>query len=442
MDTRRTTPALDVSAIAALRRLRRDPIGLLESAAALGDLVRVPMPRVRVYVVNDPALGWEILSTGHRDFEKSPTLKNAKMVLGEGLLTAEGELHRHQRRLIQPLFHHARVSGWAGLMVAEAERAAGRIPAGRPVDVHERMAALTLAIVGRTVFDTDIEADDAAQVAAALREVLSQFDRQFSPWLPLTAKLPIPATRRFNRAVAVFDRMVYAMIEQRHRAGATRDDLLSLLLAAKEGGVGMADTQVRDEAVTLFLAGHETTSNALTWTWWLLSQHPEVEARLHAELDAVLAGRLPTAADLERLPYTGAVASESMRLRPPAWAIGRQTTVDRDLGGIRMRRGSVVIVSPWLLHHDARWWPQPGAFRPERWLRDDPDRPRHAFLPFGGGPRMCIGEGFAWMEVRLLLATLAQRWSFRLDPSARVELQPVITLRPRYGMMMRGTPTR
>jgi cytochrome P450 len=435
-------PALNRRPLSALRTLRRDPIALLESAAALGDVVRIPIPRVTVWLVNEPAVIWDVLSSGNRDFRKSPTLQNAKRVLGDGLLTAEGELHRRQRHLIQPIFHHDRIVAYGRDMVREAERTAERLRPGVVVDVHAEMARLTLAIVGRTIFDADLEARDAAEVAGALDEVLSQFGRQFSPWLPLTERLPIPSTRRFRRAVGVFDRTVYGLIRDRSDDARRGGDLLSLLLAAKEEGIGMSEEQVRDEAVTLFLAGHETTSAALTWTWWLLSHHPAAEARLHDELERVLADRSPTVSDLDRLPYTGAVLSESVRLRPPAWAIGRQAVVDHDLGGWTLPAGGVAVVSPWLLHHDARWWPDPGDFRPDRWLDPDPSRPRHAFIPFGGGPRMCIGEGFAWMEARLLIATLARRWRFELDATARVAMQPVITLRPRYGMAMRAVPRR
>jgi cytochrome P450 len=229
------------------------------------------------------------------------------------------------------------------------------------------------------------------------------------------------------------DRAIAAMIEERRAAGVPGDDLLSLLLRARDADVAMDDTEVRDEAMTLFLAGHETTSNALTWTWLLLSEHPEAEARLHRELDR-LGDRPVTAAD--GLPYTEGGVRESMRLYPPAWAIGRRALQDHVADGVRIPAGSVVVVSPWLLHHDERWWPEPEAFRPERWLEEDETRPRHAYIPFGGGSRMCIGEGFAELEARLLLATIGRRWSFTHDPSHRVELQPVVTLRPRTGLRM------
>jgi cytochrome P450 len=428
-------PTLDLSRMAALRLLRRDPIALLERAAALGDLVQMPLPRARAYLVNDPELAWDVLSIGNKDFVKSPAARNLRWVLGDGLLTSEGERHRRQRLLIQPTFHHDRIARYAAAMIDEAGRFGDQLrPAA--IDIHAAMSRLTLAIVGRAIFSSEVGSADSAQIAAALNEVLSQFGRQFSPWLPITRRLPIPSTRRFDRAVRTFDRLITEMIEERRRADRHDDDLLSHLLDVREDGEAMSDTQVRDEALTLLLAGHETTSNALTWTWWLLSQHQGAEQRLHAELDDVLGTEGPKIEDLARLPYTDAVIAESLRIRPPAWAIGRQAVTEHRLGNIMLAPQDIVVVSPWLLHHDERWWTDADRFRPERWVDGDPGRPRHAYLPFGGGPRMCIGEGFASMETRLLLATIARRWRFDLDPSATVELQPVITLRPRHGMPM------
>ena len=235
--------------------------------------------------------------------------------------------------------------------------------------------------------------------------------------------MPIPSTRRFRRARAVFDEIVYGLIAERRNAGVLGDDLLSRLIRAKDTGTGMTDQQVRDEAITIFLAGHETTSNALTWTWLLLSEHRDVEARFHERLDDEA--------------FVRAVLDESMRLYPPAWAIGRRAVSEHLADGIRIPAGAVVIVSPWLLHHDARWWADPATFRPERWLEEERVR-RHAFLPFGGGPRMCIGEGFAELEASVLLSTIGRTWRFEHDPRRRVELQPVVTLRPRNGMPMRA----
>jgi cytochrome P450 len=434
-------PSLGVSRVAAFRALRTDPIGLLERAAAVSDVVALPTPRFPVYVVNHPDLVWDVLATRNHDFMKGPTMQAAKRLLGESLLTSEGDAHKRQRRLIQPIFHHERIQAYATDMVAHAERASDRWSAGEWIAMHQEMARLTLAIVGRTLFDTDIEAGDARDVSRALTDVLAQFNRVFSPFLPIAERLPLPSTRRFARARDVFDRTIYSMIERRRADGAGGQDLLSHLLRVSDEGTAMADVQVRDEAITLFLAGHETTSNALTWTWYLLSQHPDAETALHEELDAVLGDRAPTVADVPSLPATRAILSESMRLYPPAWAMGRRALADHSLDRYLVAHGSVIIVSPWLLHHDERWWPRAGEFRLERWTDEAiAARPRHAFLPFGGGPRMCIGEGFAWMEAELLLATIAQRWRFELDPEQIVALQPVVTLRPRHGMRMRAVP--
>ncbi len=432
----RTAPAIHVSPWEGLRLLRRTPIALFERAAALGDVVRIPLPRRSVYLLNRPDLVWEMLATHAHDVQKSPVLRGSKRVLGEGLLTSEGELHRRQRRLIQPLFHHDRIAGYGDTMVELADRATARWTDGQELDLHAEMARLTLAIVGATVFDTDVDDAEAAGVGQALHDVLEHFDRLFSPFLPVLERLPLPSTVRYRRGKATFDRTVSEMVAVRRAAGANGSDLLSLLIRAQEDGIGMTDRQVRDEAVTLFLAGHETTSNALAWSWHLLGGAPDAEARLHEELDIVLDGRAPSVAMLSELPYVEAVLHESMRLRPPAWAIGRELTEGFEADGVSLEAGSVVIGSPWLLHHDARWWgPDVAKYKPDRWPVTD--LPRHAFLPFGGGPRMCVGEGFALMEARLLIAAIARAWRFESDPSHPVELQPVITLRPRTGMPVR-----
>ena len=425
------------SAIGSLRALRRDPIGLFTLASSYGDVSYLRLPRMPLYVLNHPDLVRGVLVENHRDFRKGPTMDAAKRMLGEeSLLTSEGEHHKRQRRLIQPIFHHDRIAGYGEAMVELAERTAGRWSDGRTLDLHAEMARLTLAIVGRVLFDVDVETEQAREIGEALTETLAQFNRVFSPFLQVSERLPIPANKRFQRARDVFDRTVFRMIERRRSAGLDGDDLLSLLLRAQEGGVGMTDEQVRDEAITLFLAGHETTSNALTWTWLLLSEHPDAEAILHAELDDALGDRTPTVADVPNLPFTDAVLRESMRRYPPAWAIGRRALVNQEAGGYVIPAGSVLVVSPWLLHHDPRWWNDPWAFSPERWLPPDHGRPRQAYLPFGAGPRMCIGEDFAWLEAVLLLATIGRRWRFAHDPSHRVQLQPVVTLRPRNGMRM------
>lgn len=438
-------PGPSVSSLGALRSLRRDPIGLFARAASFGDVSHVRLPRLSLYVLNRPDLVRDVLVDHHRGFRKGPTMDAARRMLGESLLTSEGEHHRHQRRLIQPIFHHERIAGYGAAMVELADRAGGRWSDGQAIDLHAEMARLTLAIVGRTLFDVDVETERAREVAGALDETLAQFNRVLSPFLRISERLPLPANRRFEQAREVFDRTIYDMIRDRRRAGLEGGDLLSLLLRAREDGAGMTDEQVRDEAITLFLAGHETTSNALTWSWYLLGEHPSVRATLDAELDDVLAGRPPIVADVPALPFADAVLRESMRCYPPAWAIGRRAITDHKADGYVLPAGCVLVVSPWLLHHDPRWWDEPESFRPERWLGGDGDRSRHAYLPFGAGPRMCIGEDFARLEAVLVLAAIARRWRFVHDPSHRVELQPVITLRPRTGMPMtahRRTPDR
>jgi cytochrome P450 len=432
-------PGPGLSRLAVLRTLRSDAIGLLERAARAGDVVSLSLPRFGAFLLNRPDLVWDVLATRSHDVTKGPTMQAAKRLLGEGLLTSEGAAHQRQRRLIQPIFHHERIDAYGADMVRIGDRTSERWTPDEIVDVHQEMARLTLAVVGRTLFDTDVEAKDARAVGRALNDVLAQFNRVFSPFLPIAERLPLPSTRRFNAAREVFDRTIYGMIERRRAEGASGSDLLSHLLRARDDGAAMDDEQVRDEAITLFLAGHETTSNALTWTWYLLSQHPEAEDALHDEIDAVFGERPPTVADVGRLPVTGAVLRESMRLYPPAWAIGRRAIADLEADGFRIPSGSVIVVSPWLLHHDRRWWPEPSDFRLDRFTEEAvAARPRHAYLPFGGGPRMCIGEGFALLEATLLLATIARRWRFELDPTQQVALQPVVTLRPRFGMRMRA----
>lgn len=430
-------PGPKLSALGALRAWRRDPLSLLQGMAAYGDVVRLRLPRLEAWLLNDPDLVRDVLVSGHHDFMKGPTMQAARRMLGESLLTGEGEHHRRQRRLIQPIFQHERIRGYGRVMVAHAERTAERWRGGEVVDVHAEMARLTLSVVGEALFDTDVETEEAAAIGEALTTALAMFGFMFSPLFPVLSRLPLPKVRRFERAKALIDATIYRMIAERRAVGATGQDLLSLLITAQEEGAGgMSDEQVRDEAMTLFLAGHETTAVALTWTWYLLSRHPEVEARLHAELEEVLAGRSPTPEDLPRLSYTQMELKESMRVAPPAWAIGRRALSDHPVNGYVIPSGAVVVVSPYLLHHDPRWWPEPDAFRPERWEEEERSRPRQAYFPFGAGPRMCIGEPFAWMEATLVLATLASRWRLRLVPGQSIEPRPLITLRPKGPVLM------
>jgi cytochrome P450 len=364
------------------------------------------------------------------------------MLIGEGLLTSEGEFHLRQRRLAQPAFHRQRGAGYGDAMVAYAERTRARWRAGETLDVAHEMMELTLGVVGKTLFDADV-AEEAPEIGRALTEAFAAFSLAMLPFGEQLQRLTfLPPVRRFRDAKARLDATIYRLIAE-HRAdsrgGRDRGDLLSMLMAAQdtEQGTGqMTDRQLRDEAMTIFLAGHETTANALTWTWYLLSGHPEVEARLHAELDAALGGRLPVADDLARLPYARMVLAESMRLYPPAWVIGRRALEPYAVRGATLPARTVVLVSQYVVHRDPRWWPEPDRFRPERWAEDAVDRPKVAYFPFGAGTRVCIGEQFAWMEGTLLLATIAQRWRLRLVPGHPVTPQPIVTLRPKFGMKM------
>jgi cytochrome P450 len=311
---------------------------------------------------------------------------------------------------------------------------------GASIDVHREMLALTLAIVGKTLFDADVE-HEAAEIGEALATTFESF--QFGFFLPfgeLLERLPLPATLRFRKARARLDATIYRLIEERRNSGTDRGDLLSMLLRARDtegDGGGMTDLQLRDEAMTLFLAGHETTANALTWTWYLLSQHPEVEARLHAEIDAALGSRVPTADDLASLPYTRMILAESMRLYPPAWILGRRALASFEAGGYEIPRRSIVLMSQFVTHRDPRWFPEPERFDPGRFAPErQAERPKFAYFPFGGGPRVCVGEQFAWMEGVLALATIARRWRLSLEPGHPIALQPIITLRPKFGMRM------
>jgi cytochrome P450 len=327
-------------------------------------------------------------------------------------------------------------------MAEYAGRTSDRWRDGETLDVAEEMTRLTLAIVGKTLFDADVEGE-AQEIGDALTQSFMSFTFAVLPFSELLDRLPIPPTLRFKRARARLDATIYRMIDERRRSPADRGDLLSMLLLAQDpeatGGASdrMSDEQVRDEAMTLFLAGHETTANLLTWSWYLLSEHPEVEARLHAELDRELAGRLPTAADLPRLSYTRMVLAESMRLYPPAWILGRRAVEEVEVGGFPVAPRTIVLMSQYVTHRDARWFAEPERFDPERWLPERvAERPKFSYFPFGAGTRVCIGEQFAWMEGTLVLAALAQRWRLRLVPGHPVAVQPIITLRPKHGMRM------
>jgi len=428
---------------AQLAAFRRDPTGYLTRLhGAHGDVARFRFGPRRLYLLAHPDLIRDVLVTRHRNFIKSLALQRSRVLLGNGLLTSEGPLHLRQRRLAQPAFHRESIAALAADMAGYAAQTADGWRAGAELDVVREMNRMTLAIAAKTLFGADVQGE-AEAVARALTTALEMFKRLTNPLGMLLDRLPVPGTLRIRRAREALDATVYGIIDRRRRSGEDRGDLLSMLLAARDvegDGGGMTDLQLRDEALTIFLAGHETTANALAWTWHLLALHPDAEAMLHAEVDSALGGRLPTAADLPRLAFTRAVLAESMRLFPPAWVVGRQPLEDFAAGGYRIAAGAVVMMSPWVVHRDPRWWPDPERFDPGRWTPEaEAALPRFAYFPFGGGPRKCIGEGFAWMEGVLALATLARRWRLRHVPGSRVTAHPTITLRP-AGLVMRAEP--
>jgi cytochrome P450 len=436
--------------------LRSDPLRFLTRIQrAYGDFVPFTIGRLRMHLLNDPEAIREVLVTKNDSFTKSPALRNAKVTLGEGLLTSEGDFHRRQRRLSQPAFHPQRVAAYADVMVRFADEMTDAWRDGQTLDVHEQMMAVTLRIVAKTLFDAELPRD-IDEIGAAMDVLVKMFRRATNPLGPLLNVLPLPSNYRFLRALKLVHGIIDRFIRQHREGGVDRGDLLSMLMRSRDAGgevtvdpalvprpgeltgnEGMTDRQLRDEIFTLFTAGHETTANALTFTWHLLGRHPEAAANLHEEVDRVLGARAPAAADVERLPYARAVLSEAMRLYPPAWIITRQAKHDVEVGGRRVPAGGVVMMSQWVTHHDGRWWPEPYRFDPGRWLAEPAvERPRYAYFPFGGGPRSCIGEFFARMEATLIIAAVARRW--RVEPADAREpaLQPTITLRPRDPMRM------
>lgn len=416
---------------------RRLPF-LVESARKYGDVVFFKVGNERIYLFNHPDLIRDVLVTNQKNFTKSRALVRAKQVLGEGLLTSEGDFHLRQRRLAQGAFHRDRITGYAHSMVEYAHRTRSRWAAGRSLDVHDEMMKLTLAIVARTLFSADVEGE-ATEIGEALTTTFAAFNIGVLPFSEILEKLPLPYVRRFHAARARLDATIYRIIDERRAKGGDAGDLLSMLLLAQDtdaDGGRMTDLQIRDEAMTIFLAGHETTANALTWTWYLLSQHPDVEARFHTELDS-LGDRLPTPEDFARLPYTRMILAESMRLYPPAWAIGRRAISDFDAAGYRIPARSMVLMSQYIMHRDPRYFPEPERFDPDRWLPEAvSSRPKFAYFPFGGGTRICIGEHFAWMEGVLALATIGQKWRLVYVGNSAPGIDPKITLRPRGGMPM------
>lgn len=417
----------------------RDGPGLLtRSAREYGDLVTLRMGPVWLLFVAGAALVEEVLVTRHEDFAKGRSVDPFRVLVGNGLFTSDGAFWRRQRRLAQPAFHRQRVAGYGAHMAAYTQRLLDEWRVGETRDVHEDMMRLTLQIVGKTLFDTEVD-HAAVGLGRAFAAALQGVNERAHSLVPLPLAIPTRANVKLRTALRTLDATVYGLIAARRADGADHGDLLSMLLHARdEDGSGMTDRQLRDEAMTIVLAGHETTATALSWAWHLLAQHPQAEARLHAEVDAVLPdGRLPTLDDLPKLRFAEMVFYEALRLYPPAWIFVREAVRDTSLGGQPVRRGTRILLSPYVVHRDPRNFEDPDTFRPERWEGDLQRRlPKGAYFPFSLGQRMCVGNAFALMEAVLIMSSIARRFRLTPAPDASAAVWARATLRPRDGIRM------
>ena len=440
----RFPPGLDHNLIFyAFRKFRpQDPILLFEHLVKeYGPVAHYRIGPEDIVFINDPELIREVLIVQNDNFMKERTVQRSKMLLGDGMITAEGAEHRAQRRIAQPAFHRRRITGYAETIVREAVQLRDQWQDRTEIDASQHMMALSLEIVSQTLFGVKL-GTEVHEITTAINQIMDLY--HFLVVLPAAEALvnfPIPQMRRFRRARARLDAVVQRILENRLRSGGHHNDLLAMMLE----GAGVSSVKeltpeiassLRDQVITIFLAGYETVANAMTWTWYLLSQNPDAEANMHHEVDAVLGGREATVEDVPQLKYTEMVMAESLRLYPPAWAMGRKALNDFELGPYFMPRGTTMLMSQWIAHRNPDYFPDPLRFDPERFKPSAPPRPKFSYFPFGAGPRQCIGESLAWMEGVLILATISQKWSLTLVPGHRVKPQPLITLRPKYGMKM------
>lgn len=407
-----------------------------EAARTYGDVVRLRLGHRRVYLLSHPELIEEVLVTQNHNFIKHFALRLNPLVLGKGLLTSEGEFWLRQRRLVQPAFNRSRIARYGPAMVAATERVTAAWRPGERRDIMVEMMRLTLEIAAETLFGAEV-GGEAQAVVDALNVLQEQFLNRFNSLLPTPMWIPTPANLRQRRVVRRLDEILYGFIRSRRQQNVDKGDLLSILLHARDedDGSRMTDRQVRDEAMTLFLAGHETTALTLSWTWLLLAQHPRAEEILVEEWTQVIGGRTPTVEDWPRLHFTEQVILESMRLYPPAYIIGREALADCSVGGYHVPRGTTLLMSQWSVQRDPRFYEDPDAFRPERWTEAfHKSLPKFAYFPFGGGPRQCVGNLFAMMEMALVLPTIGQRFRFALEPGKTATPLATFTLRPNPGI--------
>ena len=423
-----------------LNSYRADPMGYERHVArTYGDIVHMRWVNRHAYFISHPDFVRQVLVDEADKFYKAPIYRTLlSYFLGNGLLTSDGDFWRRQRKLAQPAFHTRRIASYAETMVEYTGRLLEQWQPCQTRDMNRDMMRLTLGIVAKTLFNADID-QEANHIGDALTDILDvTTERMQSPIQVIPDWIPTEGNKRRKAAVRGLDDIVLGMIEQRRTANEDQGDLLSMLMAARDDtDQGMTDQQLRDEAVTIVLAGHETTANALSWTWYLLAQHPEAEARLHAELEGVLSGRTPGFDDLRQLPYADMVIKESMRLYPPIPSIARLAMEDTVIGGYPVPKGMIISMAPHVIHRDPRWFPEPDAFRPERWTREfEKALPKCAYLPFSTGPRICIGNSFASMEAVLILATIAQRYRPVMVPGQAITPHAALTLRPTPNLQM------
>lgn len=430
---------------------RRRTLAMFESFAAKHpDLMELHLARRNIWLVSNPQWAREVIVDNGRSVGKGEGLRIVGFVVGNGILTNEDPVsHKRNRRLIQPAFSMSALRAYSEVMVGAAIRADARWEVGEVVDIVEEMGRVTLDVVGRTLLGDETE-QDARAVIDALDVVLKRFGLGFVPGATKLLESRLPAAVKIQRAIAAMRATVTRVVTEHRESPDAHADVVAALLAASDDGETLSEDQVRDETLTLMLAGFETTANALSWAWWLLDREPEAAARLRREIDTVLGDETATYDDVARLPYTMAVIAETMRLRPPAWMLEREVLEPITIGGFTAPVGTTVLMSPWILHHDPRSWGADAAkFRPDRWINAEgtfdpsaPGQPRGAYMPFGAGSRICIGESFAWTEAVLVLATLARRWAPATEPDQTVGTWAAVTLRPHPGIRMRLTPAR
>src|ERR671911_1799350 len=420
------------------RKFLRDPLKTLTTISqTYGDISHFKFGKQNVYFLNHPDYIEDVLIINYKNFIKSRGLQISKRLLGSGLLTSEGDYHDKQRRIIQPTFYPKKIQSYAEVVIEKTLNLCDTWKEGSVIDIHKEMTRLTLEIISKTVLGYDIKQEDD-EIGDSLLICMKYFNRLLMPFGELIEKIPIlPINKGFQKAKRNLDSIVYSMIKE-HRDNESKaisqgGDLLYTLLQAQdaEAAIGqMTDSQLRDEVMTIFLAGHETTANALTWTFYLLSQNPIIEAKLYEELCSVLDNdkdrrRIPTIDDVPKLEYTEKVFRESMRLYPPAWTIGRQAINDYKVDKYVIPAGSIILMSQYVMHHNPLYYSDPDLFYPDRWTKEAKSQlPRFSYFPFGGGIRGCVGEPFAWMEGVLIIATITQEWSMRLVPSQRIKLDP------------------